>query len=168
MKPAVALLILFATPALLFAQSPCCSLGDIDDSGTLKARDILMINQHLQGLECLTEEQLCRADVDGDGQVTSADAQLLQEFILGLRSTFPRCGDLDGDGKLEWGTFEDDVNAFTSCYVNPKGPGCENADANNDGVISTEDAWILLDVANGQVLNFPGCACGEGACADPS
>ncbi len=162
------ILVALVFPSITFAQSPCCSLGDVNGSGTVSAADLSTIQKHLLDIQCLdSPEATCQGDVDGDGLLTEADRDLIQRYLLGYIQTFPRCGDLDGNGFLDWASNEGDLNFFTSCFFNPMQPGCANADADNDGDIDADDLDIFLRHREGDFTSFPGCECGEGACADP-
>lgn len=146
-------------------QSPCCNLGDANGDGMVKASDLTTIRKHILGLTTLPWEEQCQSDVDGDGILTDNDLVLIQEYLLGFRDTFPRCGDLDGDGTLEWDSQfgpADDLNFWTSCAF--QNQDCPNADADNDGDYDLDDIGLFLDLTEGQIQSFPGCACGEGAC----
>ena len=161
-----AILFLLAPAAALTAEllPPCCSLGDINGSGNVSTLDIVLISRHVLGIDCMDETAaLCNADVDGDGTVTQEDVDLISAYVLRIIDTFPRCGDLDSDGQLEWASQGDDLNFFTSCFFGG-GKGCENGDADNDGDFDFDDIVIFMDHADGLIQNFPGCACGEGAC----
>ncbi len=148
-----ALLFLAAQP--LLAQPPCCQLGDVNDSGTVSGIDLVQLRQHILDLSCL--DNACRGDVDGDGAVTEDDITLIQEYILGIRSTFPRCGDLDGDGVSEWPG--DDLNCFTAVAVGGSTAGCFTGpvDANQDGTLNVDDVFAFMGLDEGGDLAV--CAC---------
>lgn len=58
--------------------------GDVDGSGTLDVLDVRIVLQAALGLVTLTPDQALQADVDGDGQVTRADAERLAAHIVGI------------------------------------------------------------------------------------
>lgn len=60
--------------------------GDVDRSGTLDLLDVRIVLQASLGLIILTPDQTLQADVDGDGQVTRADAERLAAHIIGIGS----------------------------------------------------------------------------------
>lgn len=139
---------------------PCCQLGDVDGDGELTNADLLLMQDHILDLECT--DNACQADLNGDGEVSAADLLLLRKYFQGIIETFPRCGDLDGDGKLEWGSGEDDLNCFTSIFVGSIPSNCRYfsvADGNQDGILDNLDVFAFIDIANGN--NSPVCSCYE-------
>lgn len=58
--------------------------GDVDGSGTLDVLDVRIVLQAALGLVTLAPDQVLRADVDGDGHVTKADAERLAAHIMGI------------------------------------------------------------------------------------
>ena len=71
---------------------PCGNYGDVDDDGVVDSSDYQMIADYVVGKITLTPDQLTRADVTGDGNVTMADALWVQRYIDGDVNTFPVCG----------------------------------------------------------------------------
>jgi len=59
--------------------------GDVDGSGVLDVLDVRIVLQAALGLITLLQDQVLQADVDGDGEVTKADAQRLSAHIIGIR-----------------------------------------------------------------------------------
>lgn len=162
----ILLLVLVSTSnALAATDPPCCNLGDANGDGVLSQSDLAAMQNHLFGLTCLPWTEQCQSDVDGDGIVTNNDLILLRDYLLGYLETFPRCGDLDGDGTLEWDTQNgpaDDMQEYMACIFQNK--KCPNADADNDGDVDLDDVALFRRLANGWIDSFPGCACGEGSC----
>jgi len=58
--------------------------GDVNGSGTLDVLDVRIVLQAALGLITLAPDQKLQADVDGDGQVTRADAERLAAHIVGI------------------------------------------------------------------------------------
>ena len=97
---------------------PCGNYGDVNDDGYVTEADAQLIANCLVGLPGseLTEEQLRRADVSGNGSVSMSDAIIIQQYVEGIIDTFPVCelpiGDitkvtlddnlLPEDGTLDW------------------------------------------------------------------
>ncbi len=168
MKHLLLLLTLLLMPLALSAQTnapPCCSLGDVNGDGVVTVTDRTELRRHLLGLTCLNGVAQCNGDVDGNGILTEADADLINEFVLAEIETFPRCGDFDRDGSLDWrGDDDGDLDRLTGCVLGTA--RCSRAyDGNGDGIVNIQDVFIFLDHADGRIHDFPGCACGAGACA---
>ena len=72
--------------------SPCRFYGDVNGDGVVDSFDYQMIADYVTGKIALTPDQLTRADVTGDGNVTMADALWVQRYIDGDVNTFPVCG----------------------------------------------------------------------------
>lgn len=71
---------------------PCGNYGDIDLSGDVTQMDAFRVQRHVAGLDTLTPDQFLRADVDGDGVVTQADADWISNYANRNATTFPVCG----------------------------------------------------------------------------
>jgi len=59
--------------------------GDVDGSGVLDVLDVRIVLQAALGLITLLQDQVLQADVDGDGEVTKADAVRLSAHIIEMR-----------------------------------------------------------------------------------
>jgi len=59
--------------------------GDVDGSGVLDVLDVRIVLQAALGLITLSQDQAAQADVDGNGEVTKADAVRLSAHIIGIR-----------------------------------------------------------------------------------
>ena len=57
--------------------------GDVNRDGIIDVRDVRLIVQAVLGLVALNPDQRVLADVNGDGQITEADAQALAEWLIG-------------------------------------------------------------------------------------
>ena len=81
--------------------------GDVTMTGTVTYIDSLVIMKHVYGELQLSAEALARADVDGDGFITSTDAYLVKLYVDGkVDSLDPNnfnivWGDVNGDGKVD-------------------------------------------------------------------
>lgn len=64
-------------------------MGDIDNNGTIDNADVLLVQYYASELVTLTDSQKLVADVSGDGYVTTYDATLIQQKILGIVVEFP-------------------------------------------------------------------------------
>lgn len=63
--------------------------GDADLDGIVNIYDVLAIQSFLANLEDFSDEQMIAADVDGDGNITDADYQLIQKYLGENISNFP-------------------------------------------------------------------------------
>ena len=63
------------------------SLGDVDGNGVITAKDALMIVQAINDLLNLTEDQFMRADINGDGELSSAEALRILKYVSGKVTT---------------------------------------------------------------------------------
>ncbi len=111
-----ALIVSSSTAALSFtanakaATSPII-LGDADGSGIVDIIDVTTIQRHISELELLEGGALLAADVNGDGEITVADATEIQAWLAGyvsqyaigqpITGIFPLyMGDVNGDGAV--------------------------------------------------------------------
>lgn len=63
--------------------------GDCNDDGAVTATDLSVINQVANGSLKLSEEEKKVFDLNGDGVVDDEDVELLKQFVLGTRTSFP-------------------------------------------------------------------------------
>ncbi|MEA3238393.1 MAG: PKD domain-containing protein [Candidatus Bipolaricaulota bacterium] len=66
--------------------------GDITGDGAIDVIDVRLCLQIATGVITGTLEQRAAADVDADGDVDLADAQILADYIIGIRSPLPGGG----------------------------------------------------------------------------
>lgn len=72
---------------VLFLASILPSKGDVNRDGLIDLLDARLCLQIAQGYIIPTEAQQAAADVDGDVDLT--DAEILSEYIIGIRSALP-------------------------------------------------------------------------------
>ena len=65
-------------------RSPCPPLGDVDGDGFISLNDANLILSAVAGITVLSPEQLRRADVNRDCQVTAIDATAILRLLAGL------------------------------------------------------------------------------------
>jgi hypothetical protein len=63
--------------------------GDVNGDGTIDLLDVRLCLQIAQGVLVGTPTQRSAADVDRDGAVDETDAQILSEYVIGMRSALP-------------------------------------------------------------------------------
>lgn len=63
--------------------------GDCNEDGAVTATDLSAINQAANGIIKLSEEEKKVFDLNGDGVVDDEDVELLKQFVLGTRTSFP-------------------------------------------------------------------------------
>lgn len=113
-----------------------------------------------------------KGDVNGDGKVDKSDMNMLDQYIVGLRSSLPcprnadmngdgrhtitdvsqlarlcpLAGDVNGDGKIDYSDAE-----MLKQYIigdRPSLPYPKNADANEDGEITVADVTKIVAIIN--------------------
>ena len=125
--------------------------GDVNEDLNVNISDVTFIQKYLNGLQTLTELQKKAADVDGDGKVTSIDAEIIQKKLANIIQEFPienskvqvwSIGDVDENGKV-------DINDVTLIqnYLNGSLTLTElqkkAADVNGDNIVNLEDAKLI-------------------------
>jgi len=63
--------------------------GDINGDGSIDLLDVRLCLQIAQGVLTGTPAQRAAADVDRDGDVDETDAEILAEYVIGMRSALP-------------------------------------------------------------------------------
>lgn len=63
------------------------SLGDVDGDGTITTKDALMLLQAANDQLNLTEEQFLRADINGDKELSAAEALRILQYVSGKVTT---------------------------------------------------------------------------------
>lgn len=140
---AAVLAISSAAPLAVFAEGTTFAMGDVDMDGIITGHDTAMVSRYLvEGDITLTEEQLKLADVDGDGEVTQADADKLynemQEYEL---------HDINMDGRVlpDDGTVLFNILALQRIDPEIDLGGKEiRADVDCNGVVDVYDAETTL------------------------
>ena len=61
----------------------CNEMGDVNGDGNIDGNDSIYIQLIISGSVTSTDSQLVCADVDGDGEITKTDANLILEYIVG-------------------------------------------------------------------------------------
>jgi len=134
-----------------FLKEMNVKFGDLNGDGKVDRLDMAtMIRKFLLAPPWFRFKRLYdkAADLDGDGQITWADYNLLKEAVIGDRKTFPvdpanLTGDMDGNGKLDnedvydIAKFLSDPKSFPKVFV-------KIADMNGDGKVDILDISALI------------------------
>lgn len=108
--------------------------GDVNEDNVVSVGDQIVIRNALLGSTVLTPRQRARADVDGDGFVTSADIAAIGALFLGNANA-----------------------AFEARYLNDlvlnnlNGSGGGSGDVNADGMVNSGDQLVLRNYLLGTV-----------------
>ena len=74
--------------AVIVKQSTeASSMGDVDGDGVITSKDALMIVQAINDLLNLSEDQFARADLNKDGELSSAEALRILKYVSGKVTT---------------------------------------------------------------------------------
>lgn len=98
-----------------------------------------------------------KGDVNGDGKVDKSDADMLNQYIVGLRSSIPcpKNADMNGDGRH---TLTDvskiEMLCKSSSNVN-SADGRMKGDVNGDGKVDKSDADMLSEYIQGNRSSLP-------------
>lgn len=60
------------------------SLGDINDDGIVDFNDVVLVQGYIDNVRTFTDDQIKRADVNKDGQITQEDADLINRYSVGM------------------------------------------------------------------------------------
>lgn len=140
-------------PHLLWGEM----LGDVSGDGKLHSNDCVLVSRHLSAIQELTPEQKRLADVDGDGEVTQADLNLIFLKVVGtLTQDFPiLVGDVNQNGKIQ----ANDARLAARIASNPSKADAISkvlADVNGDQIVDAFDAKLIAQkAANIITLRFP-------------
>lgn len=73
-------------------RPPCDGIGDPDMDGWITQQDIEFVTAIIAGTITPSDEELRRADVNGDGVLNSQDLLIVNSYLLGNIGSFPVCG----------------------------------------------------------------------------
>lgn len=153
-----------------------CPYGDANEDGKVDMADATRVSQSLKGLVTLTESQRILADVDGDGNITENDFQLLMEYSVKIIKEFPigkfviknsnevwnnvsdytilPYGDANEDGKVDAvdvTRVSQALNGLVTLTQKQK----LLADVDGDGNITPWDHYLLMDYSVNKITEFP-------------
>lgn len=75
-----------------YLKPPCDSYGDVNLDGCINEQDIELLNNHLTGINLLTNEQIERSDLNVNGRIDIGDVSVILSYVEGKINTFPICG----------------------------------------------------------------------------
>jgi len=145
---AAGVMALSSLPVLGVSAEEIYVLGDVDMDGIVTGHDTAMVSRYvLDDTYTLTEEQLQLADVNGDGEVNQADADILyndmQEYVLGNA-----IGIEEGLSFLTVRNSVQIMEHYAKQCVNQDDGWTQIqknlADVNLDGVVNVDDVYATL------------------------
>ena len=117
--------------------------------------DAQMVRDALNGILEPDEDFERRAEVSGNGAVTSMDALLIELEALAALDHWPlRFGDLDRDSVVG---LPDSYKAFSLAIGRASPPFTQGilADVDGDGEVTVYDSWLIAGFAVGWLKSFP-------------
>jgi hypothetical protein len=152
----VSFLVLMVSPAKAGRPAPQSDLaGDVNGDGDLTVEDAQMVRDALNGILEPDEDFERRAEVSGNGAVTSMDALLIELEALAALDHWPlRFGDLDRDSVVG---LPDSYKAFSLAIGRASPPFTQGilADVDGDGKVTVYDSWLIAGFAVGWLKSFP-------------
>ncbi|MFO8191930.1 MAG: dockerin type I repeat-containing protein, partial [Bacillota bacterium] len=88
-KVSLVLLSIFLFLFIFASAAAAATYGDVNDDGNINVLDVVLVQQHVLGLEDLDEDQEAVADVNGDGDINVQDVTLIMQYSLGIIDEFP-------------------------------------------------------------------------------
>ena len=139
--------------------------GDVNKDGTTNVLDALLIRQYLDGIKNISLAQKWAGDVDGNGELSTNDADMIMQRDIGIITTLPYeeddfaynnvlFGDTDGNG---------DVNSVDALKIEQYAQNMISlnllqlyiSDVNASDSVNTEDANLILQEEVGLISCFP-------------
>ncbi len=142
--------------AVSYAEEASFMSGDVDMDGVVTGHDTAMVSRYIHDEEyVLTEEQLDLADVNADGSINQADADMLYSELQVYH-----LGDvlMDGDGTAETLQINDAsaVSDYLSYFDNTWSQVQLNlADADLSGDITINDEAAILSMIASKDASLP-------------
>lgn len=112
--------------------------GDVTKDGVVSAEDAQTVLNWANSKKKLTADQKKRADVNGDGKVTSDDAFMIFDFYTNMLAGTALLGDVDGNGKvnyIDWCALD----LYMRGYDDDEEVNLIAGDVNKDGKITMTD-----------------------------
>lgn len=98
-----------------------------------------------------------KGDVNGDGKVDKSDVDILDQYIVGIRSSLPcpRNADMNGDGKHTLTDVSQLARLLPPDPVDNSADGKLKGDVNGDGKVDKNDAEMLRQYIDGTRSSIP-------------
>jgi len=140
------------------SRGPCPPMGDVTGGeNRLDDTDAQAILDHLAGIKLLSGfDRIVRADVNGDGKITSLDASLIRQYLAGQITDFTGCRvaspdpltDSDGDGFNNAIEMFIGTDQFDACPDNSSDAAWP-PDINNDRKVDVPNDILAVSRKNG-------------------
>lgn len=149
-----------------FASHSCSktvTIGDVNLDGSVNAIDLLMLKQEIDCLVYFDNLQSIAADVDYNAAITMADYNMLKDYLLGIRTSFPAgssytvyYGDVTGD-QLVTAADTTKVQNYILGSVYLTAREFAAADVNGDDAVNALDLALINQHALDLNEHFPVC-----------
>ncbi len=149
-----------------FAAHSCSEtvkIGDVNLDGSVDSIDLLALKQEIDCLIYFDNLQSIAADVDYNAAITMADYNMLKDYILGIRTSFPAgssytvyYGDVTGD-QLVTSADTTKVQNYILGSVYLTAREFAAADVNGDDVVNAIDLALINQHAQNIINHFPVC-----------
>lgn len=103
--------------------------GDVNQNGQIDKEDYVLIENHISGVNILTEQSLLNADVNIDGHVDLVDADIVKQAYLG---TMGYTGYLPNNPILIYDIYEGNIDIGSNDNKNEEG-NIENGNSSSNG-----------------------------------
>lgn len=135
---------------------------DINKDGEVTSKDIAYLKRYLAGWDDYQSIDKSVADINGDGIISDADANILRKLIS-YDLTEYIVGDVDMDGNL---TQDDSMLILKNSLMPDDFPFDSKeevlADVNGDGIVDEDDALLVQKIVNGEISHASGDINGDG------
>ena len=132
--------------------------GDTNSDGKVSNADLTKLNGFLGGKINLTPKQKLSADVDGNGEITTEDLELIRLYSAMKLTKFPIeeyiYGDINTDEKVSNADITR-LRAYLLGKIDLTPKQKLAADVNGDGKITTEDVNLIKKYYAKNIIKFP-------------
>lgn len=132
--------------------------GDINGDSKITNADVTRLNAFLGGKIELAQKEKVAADIDGNGEITTGDLELIKQYYAKQLTKFPIeeyvYGDTNGDGKVANSDITR-LNVFLGGNLELTPKQKLAADVDGNGEITTEDLELIKQYYGGKLTKFP-------------